>query len=214
MADYQSPYLTRTAEQTALLDEGLRSHMLRVFNYMASGVLLSGIVAYVVANTALAPIIFGTPLKWVVMLAPLAFIMVLSFGIHRLSFFSAQALYWAFAALMGASLASILLVYTGASVARVFFITSAMFAGTSLYGYTTKRDLTAMGKFLFMGLIGIMLAGLVNMFWPSGTMSFIISVVGVLVFSGLIAYDTQKIKEQYSEAYGTDVMEKIGRAHV
>ncbi len=191
MADYQSPYLTRTAEQTALLDEGLRSHMLRVFNYMASGVLLSGIVAYVVANTALAGIIFGTPLKWVVMLAPLAFIMVLSFGIHRLSFFSAQALYWVFCSLMGASLASILLVYTGASVARVFFITAATFAGMSLYGYTTKADLSKFGSFLMMGLIGIVIASLVN------------------IFVGLPASDTQRIKEEYYEGHDHETTSKM-----
>jgi FtsH-binding integral membrane protein len=209
MADYQNPYLTRTAEQTALLDEGLRSHMLRVYNYMASGVLLSGIVAYVVANTALAGIIFGTPLKWVVMLAPLAFILVLSFGIHRLSFFSAQALYWVFCALMGASLASILLVYTGASVARVFFITAAMFAGTSLYGYTTKADLSKFGSFLMMGLIGIVIASLVNIFVASSALQFAISVIGVLVFVGLTAYDTQRIKEEYYEGHDHETTSKM-----
>ena len=209
MADYQSPYLTRTAEQTALLDEGLRSHMLRVFNYMASGVLLSGIVAYVVANTALAGIIFGTPLKWVVMLAPLAFIMVLSFGIHRLSFFSAQALYWVFCSLMGASLASILLVYTGASVARVFFITAATFAGMSLYGYTTKADLSKFGSFLMMGLIGIVIASLVNIFVGSSALQFAISVIGVLVFVGLTAYDTQRIKEEYYEGHDHETTSKM-----
>ena len=209
MAEYRSPYLTRTAEQTVALDEGLRAYMLRVYNYMASGVLLSGIVAYVVANTALAGIIFGTPLKWVVMLAPLAFIMVLSFGIHRLSFAAAQAVYWVFAATMGASLASILLVFTGASVARVFFITAATFAAVSLYGYTTKADLSKFGTFLFMGLIGIVIASLVNIFLASSALQFAISVIGVLVFTGLTAYDTQRIKEEYYEGHDQETMGKL-----
>jgi FtsH-binding integral membrane protein len=208
MAELRSPYLSRTADQ-AVIDEGLRSHMLRVYNYMASGVLLSGLVAYMVANTALAGIIFGTPLRWVAMLAPLAFVMVLSFGIHRLSFFAAQAIYWAFAAAMGASLASILLVFTGASVARVFFITAAMFAGMSLYGYTTKADLSRFGSFLMMGLIGIVIASLVNIFVASSALQFAISIIGVLVFVGLTAYDTQQIKETYYEGYDEQTMGKL-----
>lgn len=210
MADYQSPYVTRTAEQTVALDEGLRAHMLRVFNYMASGVLLSGIVAYAVAsNAGLSSVIFGTPLKWVVMLAPLAFIMVLSFGIHKLSFTAAQALYWVFCALMGASLASILLVFTGASVARVFFITSATFAAVSLYGYTTKADLSKFGTFLLMGLIGIVIASVVNIFVGSSALQFAISVIGVLVFTGLTAYDTQRIKEEYYEGHDHETTSKM-----
>jgi uncharacterized protein len=209
MAEYRTPFPTRTAEQTVALDEGLRAHMLRVFNYMASGVLLSGIVAYVVANTALAGMIFGTPLKWVVMLAPLAFIMVLSFGIHKLSFTAAQALYWTFCAVMGASLASILIVFTGASVARVFFITAATFAATSLYGYTTKADLSKFGTFLFMGLIGIVIASVVNIFVGSSALQFAISVIGVLVFTGLTAYDTQRIKEEYYEGHDHETSSKM-----
>jgi uncharacterized protein len=208
MAEYRSPYITRTGAQAVEIDEGLRSYMLRVYNYMASGVLLSGIVAYAVANTALAGIIFGTPLKWVVMLAPLAFVMVLSFGINRLSFFAAQALYWVFAATMGASLASILLVYSGESVARVFFITSATFAAVSLYGYTTKADLSKFGTFLFMGLIGIVIASLVNIFIGSSAIQFAISVIGVLVFTGLTAYDTQQIKESYYGLQDQDTANK------
>jgi uncharacterized protein len=210
MAELQNPYVTRTAGQTAVaIDEGLRTHMLRVYNYMASAVLLSGIVAYLVANTALAGIVFGTPLKWVVMLAPLAFVMVLSFGIHKLSFFSAQAIFWAFAATMGASLASILLVFTGASVARVFFITAGLFGAMSLYGYTTKADLSKFGTFLMMGLIGIVLASLVNIFVGSTAMQFAISVIGVLVFTGLTAYDTQRIKEEYVEHLGEETLSKM-----
>jgi FtsH-binding integral membrane protein len=180
------------------IDEGLRSHMLRVYNYMASGVLLSGIIAFLVASSpTMSKLLFGTPLKWLVMLAPLAFVMVLSFGIHRLSFFSAQAVYWVFAAAMGASLATILLVFTGASVARVFFITAGTFAAMSLYGYTTKADLSKFGTFLLMGLIGIVIASLVNIFVGSSALQFAISVIGVLVFVGLTAWDTQRIKEEY-----------------
>jgi FtsH-binding integral membrane protein len=182
--------------------------MLRVYNYMGSGLALTGIVAYVVANTALAEVIFGTPLRWVVMLAPLAFVMVLSFGIHRLSFFAAQAVFWAFAVAMGASLASIFLVFTGASIARVFFITAGTFAAMSLYGYTTKTDLSKFGSFLLMGLIGIILAGLVNMFVQSSALQFAISVIGVLVFVGLTAYDTQQIKEIYLESDDGETMGK------
>jgi FtsH-binding integral membrane protein len=210
MAELQNPYVTRTADQAAVsIDEGLRTHMLRVYNYMASAVLLSGIVAYLVANTALAGIVFGTPLKWVVMLAPLAFILVLSFGIHKLSFFTAQAIFWAFAATMGASLASILLVFTGASVARVFFITAGLFGAMSLYGYTTKADLSKFGTFLMMGLIGIVLASLVNIFVGSSAIQFAISVIGVLVFTGLTAYDTQRIKEEYVENLGHETLSKM-----
>ncbi|HTP83332.1 MAG TPA: Bax inhibitor-1/YccA family protein [Alphaproteobacteria bacterium] len=184
--------------------------MLRVYNYMASGVLLSGIVAFLIANSPSAiQVVFGSPLKWVVMLAPLGFVLVLSAGINRLSVFAAQALYWAFAACMGASLASILLVFTGESVARVFFITAATFAGMSLYGYTTKADLSKFGSFLFMGLIGIVIAGLVNIFVASSALQFAISVVGVLVFTGLTAYDTQQIKDTYYESAGGEVAGKM-----
>jgi Integral membrane protein, interacts with FtsH len=198
MAQIQRDYWTRTAAAQAELDLGLRQYMLRVYNYMASGLALTGIVAYAVANTpALVQAIFGTPLQWVVMLAPLAFVMVLSFGLNRLSFFSAQAIFWAFSVAMGASLASIFLVFTGASIARVFFITAGTFAAMSLYGYTTKRDLSQFGSFLFMGLIGIVIAGLVNIFVQSSALQFAISVIGVIVFVGLTAYDTQRIKDIY-----------------
>ena len=148
-------------------------------------------------------------LGWVAIFAPLGLLLLVSFRAQSMSVGAVQAVYWAVTALMGVSLSLLLFRYTGASVARTFFVTAAAFGALSLYGYTTKRDLSAMGKFLFMGLIGLILAGLVNMFWPSGTMSFIISAVGVLIFSGLIAYDTQKIKEQYAEAWGTDIVEKV-----
>ena len=195
--------------QAVSFDEGLRRYMLRVYNMMVSGVLLTGIVAYALASSPEAmQMIFGTPLKWVVMLAPLAFVMVLSFGINKLSASAAGALFWVFAAAMGASLASIFIVYTGGSIARVFFITAATFAAMSLYGYTTKRDLSKFGSFLMMGLIGIVIAGLVNIFLQSTMMQFVISVVGVLVFVGLTAYDTQRIKEEFYGLQGGEIAQK------
>jgi FtsH-binding integral membrane protein len=190
------------ATSAAYLDEGLRQHMLRVYNYMGLGLAVTGIVALLVASTpAIYQPIFGTPLKWVVMLAPLAFIFLLSFRIHAISAATAQTLFWTFCALMGLSLASVFLVFTGTSNARTFFITAAMFAATSLYGYTTRRDLSKMGSFLFMGLIGVIIASLVNLFIGSSALQFVISISGVLVFTGLTAYDTQNIKEQYAEEH-------------
>jgi hypothetical protein len=209
--------LNRTAD-VAQIDEGLRSYMLRVYNYMTTGLALTGVVAYLFASTPAllgllyAPVEGGgyaaTPLAWIAMLAPLAFILVLSFGIQRLSASTAQLLFWLFAAVMGMSLANIFLVFTGESIARVFFITAATFAGMSLYGYTTKRDLSKLGSFLFMGLIGIVIASVVNIFIGSTMMQFVISVVGVLVFVGLTAYDTQRIKEMYNELDGSEIAGK------
>ncbi len=204
----------------ASFDVGLRAHMIRVYNYMASGLALSGIVAFALfSSPQLAGLFFEVSprgavvglnaLGWIAVLAPLGLLLLTSFRGAAMSVGAVQAVYWAVTALMGVSLSLVLFRYTGASVARTFFVTAASFGALSLYGYTTKRDLTAMGKFLFMGLIGLILASLVNVFFPSGTMSFIISAAGVLIFSGLIAYDTQKIKEQYSEAYGTEVAEKM-----
>lgn len=201
--------LGATAVERAAIDEGLRAYMLRVYNYMASGVALSGIVAALVASSpALLQAIYGTGLQWVVMLAPLGFVLVLGFGLNRLSATATQALFWAFAAVMGASLSWIFVAYTGASIARVFFITTATFGAMSLYGYTTKRDLTGMGSFMFMGLIGIIIASVVNVFLASSALHFAISVIGVLVFVGLTAYDTQKIRNMYFEADGDDVTTK------
>jgi FtsH-binding integral membrane protein len=210
---------TATADAAAV-DAGLRAYMLRVYNWMASGLVLTGIVAYLVANTPELRALFYQPvmtprgmavqptiLAYVAMFAPLAFVLVLSFGINRLSKTTAQALFWAFAAVMGASISHILLTFTGASVARTFFIAAAMFGGISLYGYTTKADLTRMGSFMMMGLIGIIIAGIVNMFIGSTALQFAISVIGVVVFVGLTAYDTQRIKADYIEhayAEGTD----------
>ncbi len=201
---------TRAAPASASFDEGLRRHMLRVYNYMGLGLVLTGLVAFLVASSpALYVPIFQTPLKWVVMLAPLAFIFFFSFRIDAISAATAQTLFWAFCALMGLSLASVFLVFTGTSIARTFFITAAMFGATSLYGYTTRRDLSKFGSFLFMGLIGVIIASLVNLFIGSSALQFAISIIGVLVFTGLTAYDTQTIKEQYAEAHGEEANAKL-----
>lgn len=189
------------------VDEGLRAYMLSVYNYMGLGLAITGLVAFLVASTpALYGPIFGTPLKWVVMLAPLGFVFFLGAKIRTMSVGAAQLTFWLFAAVMGLSLASIFLVFTGESIARVFFITAGTFGAMSLYGYTTKRDLSAWGSFLFMGLIGIIIAMVVNLFIASSALHFAISVIGVLVFTGLTAYDTQRIKEMYYELDGADVV--------
>jgi FtsH-binding integral membrane protein len=181
------------------IDVGLRDYMLRIYNYMASGLALTGIVAYVFASTGFYAEVARTPLIWLIMLAPLGFVLMFSFAMDRIQASTAQALFWVFAAVMGLSLASIFLQFTGASIARVFFITAGTFAAMSLYGYTTKRDLTQFGAFLIMGLIGIIIASLVNLFIQSSALQFAISVIGVLVFVGLTAWDTQRIKESYYE---------------
>jgi FtsH-binding integral membrane protein len=179
------------------IDVGLRDYMLRIYNYMASGLALTGIVAYVFAQSGMYLSLAQTPLIYLVMLAPLGLVMWLSYGINRMSASSAQALFWVFAAVMGLSMASIFLRFTGESIARVFFITAGTFAAMSFYGYTTRRDLSQFGSFLMMGLIGIILASLVNLFIGSSALQFAISVIGVLVFTGLTAWDTQQIKEMY-----------------
>jgi FtsH-binding integral membrane protein len=203
-------YMSRAQAEAAGIDVGLRQYMLQVYNYMASGIALTGIVAYLTATyQPLQQAIFGnTVMPWVVMLAPLALVFFLQFKITTLKFSTAQMLFWVYAALMGLSLSVIFLVFTGTSVARVFFITAGTFGAMSLYGYTTKRDLSQFGSFLFMGLIGIILASLVNMFLASTALQFAISVVGVLVFVGLTAYDTQSIKELYSEMDDSEVYGK------
>ncbi len=198
------------AQTQALFDEGLRQHMLRVYNYMALGLVITGIVAFVVGSTpALYVPIFSSPLKWVVMLAPLAFVFFFSFRIQSMSSSTAQMTFWAFCAVMGLSLASVFLVFTKTSIAQTFFITAAMFGAISLYGYTTKRDLSKMGSFLMMGLFGIIIAGIVNIFLGSSALQFAISVIGIVVFVGLTAYDTQNIKEQYSENYDQESNQKL-----
>ena len=193
-----------------LFDEGLRQHMLRVYNYMALGLVITGVVAFIVGTTpALYVPIFTTPLKWVVMLAPLAFVFFFSFRIQSMSAGTAQLMFWAFCAVMGLSLASVFLVFTGTSIARTFFIAAAMFGAMSLYGYTTKRDLTQFGSFLIMGLIGVIIASIVNIFLGSSALQFAISVIGVFVFLGLTAWDTQTIKEQYSENFDAESQQKL-----
>ena len=212
-------------QTTVVMDEGLRAYMLKVYNYMATGVLLTGIVALISFNisvvtdasgaivsfTEFGNTLFFSGFKWLVMLAPLGIVFYMSFGINKMSSSKAQTVFWIFAALMGLSLSWILLVYTGKSVARVFFITSATFGAMSLYGYTTKRDLTKLGSFLMMGLIGIIIASLINIFMKSSMMYFVISILGVLIFVGLTAYDTQKIKNMYVES---DSGELIGKKAV
>ncbi len=211
-------------QSTVVMDEGLRAYMLKVYNYMATGVLLTGIVALLsfklsveisssgaMSFSPLGEALFFSPLKWVVMLAPLGIVFYMSFGINKMSAAKAQTVFWIFAALMGLSLSWILLVYTGASVARVFFITAATFGAMSIYGYTTKRDLTKLGSFLMMGLVGIIIASIVNIFLNSGPMYWVISVLGVLIFVGLTAYDTQKIKNMYA---ASDSGELVGKKAV
>jgi FtsH-binding integral membrane protein len=210
MYETQERYMPRAGVDAAVFDQGLRSYMLGIYNYMASAVALSGIVALLVAGSPmLTQAIFGTPLKWVVMLAPIGFVMLMSFRFEKMSKTALMACFWVFAALMGASLASILLVFTGASVARAFFVAAAMFAGISIYGYTTKADLSKMGTFLIMGLIGVVIAGLVNIFMQSSMMQFVISVASVVVFTGLTAWDTQRLKDTYGETYGTQMQDKV-----
>ncbi len=194
-------------------DAGLRTYMLKVYNYMASALALSGIVAFLTASSpAMMQVIYGTPLQWVVMLAPLGIVIYLSVRLNKLSAAAAQMWFWAFATMMGLSLSSILLAYTGESITRVFFITAGVFGTMSLYGYTTKKDLTAMGSFLMMGLFGIIIASVVNMFMQSTALQFAISAIGVVIFTGLTAYDTQKIKEIYFQVAGNS--EAMGKAAI
>ena len=212
MSDLDRRYAQGTTvgrAETGVIDQGLRSYMLRVYNYMASGVAITGVVAYLtymfavvdsgegLQLTPFGNLIFASAFKWVVIFAPLGMVFFLSARINSMSLSAAQISFWVFAALMGLSLGSIFLVYAHASIARVFFITAASFGALSLYGYTTQRDLSAWGSFLFMGLIGIIIAMLVNLFLASSALQFAISVIGVLIFAGLTAYDTQQIKEMY-----------------
>ena len=209
-------------QSTVVMDEGLRAYMLKVYNYMATGILLTGIISVltfrlsvetndvgsIVAFTSLGNAVFFSGLKWLIMLAPLGIVFYMSFGINKMSASKAQTVFWIFASLMGLSLSWILVQFTGKSVARVFFITSATFGAMSIYGYTTKRDLTKLGSFLMMGLIGIIIASLVNIFLKSSMMHFVISILGVLIFVGLTAYDTQKIKKMYSASDTGELMGK------
>lgn len=219
MAQLDTKYSqTGTVPRTGVgVDEGLRSYMLGVYNYMTVGVALTGLVAYAltfltttadpaqavatlrngVMLTELGRGLYGTPLAYVLMLAPLAFVFYLSFRVHKMSVGTAQIAFWAFAAVMGLSLSSIFLRYTGQSITQIFFVTAAAFAGLSVWGYTTKKDISGWGSFLIMGVIGIIIAALVNIFLQSSALSFAVSAIGVLVFAGLTAYDTQNIKDTY-----------------
>ncbi len=217
--DFNQRTYSKTADQAGI-DEGLKAYMLKVYNYMTTGLVLTGFIAYFfgkasvaaftpngVILTSLGQALFNSGLSWIIMLAPLGFVFYLSARINKMSVSSAQITFWLFSSIMGLSLASVFVQFTGTSIARVFFITAGTFAAMSLYGYTTKRDLTKLGGFLFMGLIGIILASIVNIFVQSGPMAFIISIIGVLVFVGLTAYDTQTIKNMYyagdSESVGS-----------
>lgn len=202
-----------TGARDVAYDAGLRSYMLKVYNYMASGILLTGIVAMLFArggveSPAATIIMSGGLLSWVIMLSPLAFILVMSFGMHRMSTGALQVCFWAFATVMGLSLSTIFLRYTGTSIAQTFFATSAAFVSLSLWGYTTKKDLSGWGTFLIMGVVGLLVAMIINIFLQSQAMAYVISGIGVLVFAGLTAYDTQKIKSMYQYVAGTDMMGK------
>ena len=215
----QNTNVKSSVADSHVIDQGLRSYMLKVYNYMGSALLVTGIVALLTfkfAVLSLSPLqftplgnsLYSSGLAWVVMLAPLGVVLYMSFGIAKMSASKAQTVFWIFAALMGISLSSIFVIYTETSITRVFFITAGTFGAMSIYGYTTKRDLTKFGSFLMMGLIGIIIASVVNIFMKSGMMYFVISVLGVLIFVGLTAYDTQKIKNMYLASDGSEMSGK------
>ncbi|MCH2488480.1 MAG: Bax inhibitor-1/YccA family protein [Erythrobacter sp.] len=189
-------------------DAGLRSHMLSIYNYMASGVLLTGIIAMLTARSGLVYSLMGGPLFWLVALAPLGFVFAMSFGARKFSKTTLQAMFWGFAVAMGLSLSSIFVVYTGESIAATFFATAGAFAGLSLFGYTTKKDLSGMGTFLIMGVIGLIIAMVINIFLQSSGLALAISFIGVLIFAGLTAYDTQRLKREYQYLRGTEFVGK------
>lgn len=233
MADFRNPNVRVGSNATSgvAYDEGLRAYMLRVYNIMAMGLGITGVIAYATAwfattndpaaaaatfangtmLTSAGAVLYGSPLKWVVMLAPLGMVFFLSARVQKMSVSAAQTTFWVFAALMGLSLSSIFLVYTGASITQTFFVSAASFGALSLYGYTTKRDLSAMGSFLMMGVFGLVIAMVVNIFLQSSALDFAISAIGVLIFAGLTAYDTQNIRDMYYEGDSEDTM---GRAAI
>ncbi len=216
MNNYES--VRRTGARTtvgARIDEGLRAHMNKVYGLMSAAMLITGAVAYFVGtNPVLLGAIYGTGLQWVVMLAPLGVVFLLSARIHKMSVSTAQAVFWGFSALMGLSISYIFAVYTGFSIAQVFLITAISFAGLSLYGYTTKRDLSGLGSFLIMGVIGLFVAMIVNIFLASPAILFAISVLGVLIFAGLTAYDTQKIKSSYVQMANSGHTEWLAKSTI
>ena len=198
--------MTGTQAHAAGIDAGLRAYMLKVYNYMCIGLALTGAVAFATSTSpVMLQAIYGTPLQWLVMLAPIGMVFFLAARVHAMKASTAQAVFWVNAGMMGRSLAYIFIAYTGESVTRVFFITAGAFAGLSLFGYTTKKDLSGMGSFLIMGVIGLLIASVVNIFLESTAMQFAISVLGVLIFAGLTAYDTQRIKAIYYEGDGMEV---------
>lgn len=205
----QREYLGRTVDRAARaaeIDVGLRAYMQKVFGLMAGGLTITGLVAFFTAQSpAMLELLYGSPLRWVIFLAPIGIAMLFGFRIQAMRASTAQMVFWLFSALMGLSLASIFVVYTGESIARTFFIAAATFAGMALYGYTTKRDLSGFGSFLIMGVWGLLIAMIVNLFLASTALHWAISVIGVLVFTGLTAYDSQKIKEMYSASDGHEV---------
>ena len=204
------PAQTR-GDTNVAFDAGLRRHMLGIYNNMALGLVITGLVAFGVASTpALYEPIFGTPLKWLAMFAPLGFVFFLSFRMERMTVASARMAYLAFAAVMGVSMATIFLAFTDTSIARTFFIAASMFLGMSLWGYTTKRDLTGWSSFLFMGLVGVVVASIINTFLGSTTLQLIVSFAGIVVFTGLTAWDTQRAKSDYMAFAGTEHAEKLG----
>ncbi|MDR3423797.1 MAG: Bax inhibitor-1/YccA family protein [Alphaproteobacteria bacterium] len=190
-------------------DAGLRAHMQRVFGYMSGGLALTGVLAWIVAHTALAPILFGSPLRWVVALAPLVFVIVMQVRMNAMSAPGLKSLFWLFCGAMGLSMGAIFLTFTDASIARAFLVTSATFGAMSLWGYTTKRDLTGMGAFLMMGIVGLIIASVVNIFLMSGLLQWVVSVAGVAIFTGLTAWDVQNIKQTYASSYGDEANDKL-----
>ncbi|NCU11852.1 MAG: Bax inhibitor-1/YccA family protein [Sphingomonadaceae bacterium] len=202
----RGPVLNGEALGAVTMDQGLRRYMLSIYNYMASGVLLSGVVALLFANSGLAAQVMATPLRWVIVLAPLAFIFFFS---PARSEGTLKTMFWSFSVVMGLSLSALLLVYTGPSIALTFFSTAGAFAGLSLFGYTTKRNLSGMGSFLTMGVIGLIIAMLLNLWLGSGPLALAISALGVLIFAGLTAYDTQRLRDTYYHVAGTDMMGKV-----
>ncbi|MDO9640155.1 MAG: Bax inhibitor-1/YccA family protein [Pseudotabrizicola sp.] len=215
MADYTTIRTAGAGVRTAQLDEGLRAHMNKVYGLMSVGMALTGGVAWAVGtNDAMLGAIFGTPLKWVVMFAPLIMVFAFSAMINKLSAAAAQLFFYTFAALMGLSISFIFAVYTGVSIAQTFFATAIAFASLSLYGYTTKRDLSGMGTFLMMGLIGLIVASVVNIFMGSSALQFAISVIGILIFAGLTAYDTQSIKNEYVQHAASMDEEWLGKSAI
>ena len=235
MAEFDTSHMTgRTAAglRAAASDEGLRAHMNKVYGTMSVGMLITFAAAWALAGLAVSDVpteyqigadkyltglgqaLYASPLKWVVMFAPLAFVFGFSAGINRMSAATAQIVFYAFAAVMGVSLSSIFLVFTGFSIIQVFLITSVAFAGLSLWGYTTKKDISGWGSFLIMGVIGLVVASIVNIFWPMPGLAFAISILGVLIFAGLTAYDTQKIKTTYLQMAHSGDSEWLGKAAI